>query len=130
MERRMAQSKRIAEILEDVPRAACILAAGVPKYPSHRAAALMAALYACFGLVAFGGCAATPRPYPWNFPDAREWNQPLETSWVNAVDGWRKLTTRQLKTVDGMVYEYDEVTDLYFPNLVRYADWQDSEENP
>jgi len=40
------------------------------------------------------------------------------------------LTTPQTKTLDGMVYEYDEVTDLYFPNLVEYADWQDPEDNP
>jgi hypothetical protein len=38
------------------------------------------------------GCVSTPRPYPWNFPPAREWNQPLETSWVNAVDMYRNLT--------------------------------------
>ena len=112
----MAQSKGITEILEELPRAARTLAAGVPKHPSHRAAVLLATSYACLGLVAFGGCAAAPRPYPWNFPDAQEWNQPLETSWVNVVDGWRRLTTRQLKTVDGMVYEY--------------ADWQNPEGNP
>ena len=38
------------------------------------------------------GCVSYPRPYPWNFPPAREWNQPLETSWVNAVDTYRNLT--------------------------------------
>ena len=39
-----------------------------------------------------GGCSATPRPQPWNFPKAEEWNKPLEFSWVNAVDNWRKVT--------------------------------------
>jgi len=126
----MAQSKGLDEVLEDIPRAIRSLIAGIPQRPGHRAAVTLAALYACFGLVAFGGCAAAPRPYPWNFPPAREWNQPMETSWQNAVDNWRKLTTPRKKTIDGMVYEYDEVTDMYFPNLVQYADWRDKEENP
>lgn len=28
---------------------------------------------------------------PHNFPPAHEWNAPLETSWVNAVDMYRRL---------------------------------------
>lgn len=113
----MAQSKGIIEILEDLPRVASTLAAGVPKHPSHRAAALMAVLYACFGLVAFGGCAAAPRPYPWNFPDAQEWNQPLETSWQNAVDTYRNLTTPKKKLWDPLTQSYqpDFGKDLYEP---------------
>ena len=94
---------------------------------------VLAALYlmlACWLM----GCATfipeRPMVRPWNFPEAREWNQPLETSWQNAVDNWRRLTTPKTKTLDGMTYEYDEVTDLYFPNLVEYADWQDPEYNP
>ena len=94
---------------------------------------LLVALYGVL-LLWMTGCAtlAPERPMakPWNFPPAREWNQPFETSWQNAVDNWRKLTARRTKTVEGMVYEYDEVTDLYFPNLVEYADWRDPEENP
>ena len=43
-------------------------------------------------LVTSGCVSYPPRPYPWNFPPAREWNQPLETSWVNAVDAYRNLT--------------------------------------
>jgi hypothetical protein len=102
----------------------------------RKAIALAILLAALYGLIGFWlmGCATfipeRPMPKPWNFPPAREWNQPLETSWQNAVDNWRRLTTRRQKTVEGMVYEYDEVTDLYFPNLVQYADWQDPEENP
>jgi hypothetical protein len=69
-------------------------------------------------------------PKPWNFPALWEWNQPFETSWQNAFDNWGKLTVKRTKTIDGMVYEYDEVTDLYFPNLALYADWRDPEENP
>lgn len=43
-------------------------------------------------LLITSGCVSYPRPYPWNFPPAREWNQPLETSWVNTVDMYRNLT--------------------------------------
>jgi hypothetical protein len=126
----MAQSKGLVETLEGLPQCVASLAAGIPKHPGHKAAFIMTALYACLGLVAFGGCAAAPRPYPWNFPEAWEWNQPLETSWQNAVDNWRKLTVRRYKAIEGMVYTYDDVTGLYFPNLVEYADWQNPEENP
>lgn len=102
----MAQSKGITEILEELPRAARTLAAGVPKHPSHRAAVLLATSYACLGLVAFGGCAAAPRPYPWNFPDAQEWNQPLETSWQNAVDTYRRVTAPKYKIWDPLMQNY------------------------
>jgi hypothetical protein len=30
---------------------------------------------------------------PHNFPPVHEWNAPLETSWVNAVDMYRRLAT-------------------------------------
>jgi hypothetical protein len=43
------------------------------------------------------GCSVVPRPYPWNFPPAHEWNAPMETSWINLVDHWRKATTPQNK---------------------------------
>jgi hypothetical protein len=54
------------------------------------------------------GCvSATPRPYPWNFPPAREWNQPLETSWVNAVDMYRKVTAPKGKIYNPILREYE-----------------------
>lgn len=52
----------------------------------------------CLGL--FAGCTSctTSRSWrhtaPWNFPDAQEWNQPLEFSWVNLVDNYRRLTVK------------------------------------
>ena len=48
-----------------------------------------------------------PRPYPWNFPPAREWNQPLETSWVNAVDAYRNLTKPKGKIYNPILREYE-----------------------
>jgi len=56
------------------------------------------------------GCSTTPRPYPWNFPPEEEWNAPLEMSWVNAVDNWRRLTAPKGKI-------YDPVMRSYQPNL-------------
>jgi hypothetical protein len=53
------------------------------------------------------GCASTPRPYPWNFPEAREWNQPLETSWVNAVDSYRNLTKPKGKIWNPLIRSYE-----------------------
>ena len=53
------------------------------------------------------GCAATPRPYPWNFPEAREWNQPLEFSWVNAVDNYRNLTAPRGQIWNPLVRSYE-----------------------
>ena len=53
------------------------------------------------------GCAARPRPYPWNFPPAREWNQPLETSWVNAVDMYRNLTKPKWKVWNPILRCYE-----------------------
>jgi hypothetical protein len=53
------------------------------------------------------GCALTPRPYPWNFPKAREWNQPLETSWVNAVDNYRNLTKPKGKIWNPIIRSYE-----------------------
>ena len=47
--------------------------------------------------IAIIGCAEKPRPYPWNFPPAEEWNQPMETSWVNAVDMYRRFTIPKSK---------------------------------
>lgn len=94
---------------------------------------VLAAIYALIGLLLLGCETFTPKqpmPKPWNFPPAREWNQPLETSWQNAVDTFKRITSPRTKTIDGMQYEYDSVTDLYFPNLALYADWKDPEENP
>jgi hypothetical protein len=53
------------------------------------------------------GCASTPRPYPWNFPPVEEWNAPLETSWVNLVDGWRNLTAPRKKVWNPIIREYE-----------------------
>ena len=53
------------------------------------------------------GCVSYPRPYPWNFPEAREWNQPLETSWVNAVDNYRNLTKPKGKIWNPLIRSYD-----------------------
>lgn len=48
------------------------------------------------------GCSSTNWRHtsPWNFPSAEEWNQPLEMSWVNAVDKFRALTAPK-----GTVYD-------------------------
>ena len=32
---------------------------------------------------------------PWNFPPAHEWNAPMEMSWVNLVDNYRKIGKRE-----------------------------------
>lgn len=53
------------------------------------------------------GCATTPRPYPWNFPDEAEWNAPLETSWVNLVDTYRNLTAPKGKVWNPILSEYE-----------------------
>lgn len=63
--------------------------------------------YAAIALLATGGCASYPRPYPWNFPEAREWNQPLETSWVNAVDNYRNLTKPKGKIWNPIIRSYE-----------------------
>lgn len=53
------------------------------------------------------GCVSYPRPYPWNFPEAREWNQPLEFSWVNAVDNYRNIKSSKGKLWNPFVQEYE-----------------------
>ena len=53
------------------------------------------------------GCAATPRPYPWNFPPEEEWNAPLETSWLNLIDNWRNLTAPRNKVWNPLIREYE-----------------------
>lgn len=58
-------------------------------------------------LLILSGCVSYPRPYPWNFPKAREWNQPLETSWVNFVDNWRNLTASRNKIWNPIIREYE-----------------------
>lgn len=58
-------------------------------------------------VIVITGCVTTPRPYPWNFPDEREWNQPLETSWVNAVDAYRNLTKPKGKIWNPILREYE-----------------------
>jgi len=59
-------------------------------------------------LLITSGCVSyPPRPYPWNFPPAREWNQPLETSWVNAVDAFRNWTAPRGKVWNPIIRCYD-----------------------
>jgi hypothetical protein len=58
-------------------------------------------------LLVTSGCVSYPRPYPWNFPEAREWNQPLETSWVNAVDSYRNLTKPKRKIWNPIIRSYE-----------------------
>ena len=54
------------------------------------------------------GCASyPPRPYPWNFPPEEEWNAPLETSWVNAVDAYRNWTAPKGKVWNPLIREYE-----------------------
>jgi len=64
------------------------------------------------------GCSTIPRPYPWNFPEAREWNQPLEFSWLNAVDNYRNLVASKGKIWNPLVqsYEPDFGIELYEPD--------------
>lgn len=57
------------------------------------------------------GCASQSiKPYPWNFPPEEEWNAPLEFSWVNFVDNWRRFTAPKGKI-------YDPVMRSYQPNM-------------
>jgi hypothetical protein len=57
---------------------------------------------------AFAGCAAASwrRTAPWNFPPAHEWNAPLETSWQNAVDLYRRLTAPPGQIYDPLMQNY------------------------
>lgn len=43
---------------------------------------------------------------PWNFPPAHEWNAPLEMSWLNAVDTWRKIIAPRGKIYDPLMRNY------------------------
>lgn len=68
--------------------------------------ALVVALTLC-------GCADNERyrdEEPWNFPPAVEWNAPLEFSWVNAVDTWRRVSAPE-----GTIY--DPLTRSYQPDF-------------
>jgi hypothetical protein len=58
------------------------------------------------------GCAAESwrMRAPWNFPPAHEWNAPLETSWLNAVALYRRLTAPR-----GQIW--DDLTQSYQPDL-------------
>lgn len=63
-----------------------------------------------------GGCSSPAQSWrhraPWNFPPAHEWNQPLETSWLNAVDLYRRLTAPR-----GQIW--DDLTRSYQPDLSK-----------
>jgi hypothetical protein len=43
---------------------------------------------------------------PHNFPPAHEWNAPLETSWINIVDTWRRITAPPGKIYDPLMRTY------------------------
>ena len=58
-------------------------------------------------LLITSGCVSYPRPYPWNFPPAREWNQPLEFSWVNAVNNYRNLTRPKGRIWNSLIQSYE-----------------------
>ena len=58
-------------------------------------------------LVTIGCASYPPRPYPWNFPPEEEWNAPLETSWVNAVDAYRNWTAPNGKVWNPLIREYE-----------------------
>ena len=76
---------------------------------------VVACLWIVIALLITSGCVSYPRPYPWNFPEAREWNQPLEFSWVNAVDNYRNLKSSKGKIWNPLVrnYEPDFGVELY-----------------
>lgn len=59
-------------------------------------------------VASFGACTATTwrQTAPWNFPPAHEWNAGLETSWVNFVDAWRRLTAPPGKVYDPLMRNY------------------------
>ena len=64
--------------------------------------------------LAYAGCASTTwrTTAPWNFPPEHEWNAPLETSWINLVDTYRRLTAPKGKV-------YDPIMRNYQPDLGR-----------
>jgi hypothetical protein len=55
---------------------------------------LLAAAFWLFATAWLFGCSSSTwrQKAPHNFPPAHEWNAGLETSWINAVDMWRRLT--------------------------------------
>lgn len=59
-------------------------------------------IWICLAATLASGCSATNWRHtcPWNFPSSREWNQPLELSWVNAVDKFREITTPRGRVYD------------------------------
>jgi len=75
---------------------------------------MMTALALC---LAYAGCAATTwrTSAPWNFPPQHEWNAPLETSWINLVDTYRRLTAPKGKVYDPIMRNYQP--DLGSPSL-------------
>ena len=66
---------------------------------------------------AFSACTATTWRHtaPHNFPPVHEWNAPLETSWLNAVDTFRALTAPR-----GQVY--DPVMRTYQPDFGQHLE--------
>ena len=58
--------------------------------------------------LAYAGCAATTwrTTAPWNFPPEHEWNAPLETSWINLVDTYRRLTAPKGRVYDPIMRNY------------------------
>ena len=58
--------------------------------------------------LAYAGCAATTwrTTAPWNFPPEHEWNAPLETSWINLVDTYRRLNAPKGKVYDPIMRNF------------------------
>lgn len=85
---------------------------------------------AILALIITGCAATTPRPYPWNFPPAREWNQPLETSWVNAVDTWRSITAPKGKVYDPLMKNYQPDFGTHEPHTHKTTETSSTEPWP
>ncbi len=74
---------------------------------------------AILALIVAGCSTYPPRPYPWNFPPEEEWNAPLETSWINFVDTWRKLTAPKGKIYDPLMRNYQPNLNTHEPQKDR-----------
>jgi len=60
-------------------------------------------------IVVCGGCGYTQlyrKGQPQNFPPVAEFNAGLETSWINAVDNYRKLMAPNGKVYDPVMRSY------------------------
>jgi len=60
-------------------------------------------------IVVCGGCGYTQlyrKGQPQNFPPVAEFNAGLETSWINAVDNYRKVMAPKGKVYDPVMRSY------------------------